>query len=170
MVTAKFKDAFWDMMHPVHEDWAVSHFVGVIKRHPVLDEDTKLLYGGTNGVRLFVLACLRIFYAVFRAETLQESQLSLPCAVSPSAVLDYLLTAVTLLNNEITRSTKVLRRAREEVLEPEYMFEDVSDDSSMPCFEASGNDTRMKSPSPVRVEVSPSADPVCDILQCAEYY
>lgn len=148
IVTAKFQDAFWDMMHPIHEDWSVSRFVAVIKLNPLMDKESGMLYGGKSGVRLFVLACIRVFCAVFRAETLKEPQLSLPRAVSPSAVLDYLLTAVILLNNGVTNSIRLLKVARADPGNPVFNLQDLSDETSAHRIEAVGIDARREPPGP----------------------
>lgn len=88
VMKAPFKNAFWDMMHHSHEVWNVLHFLGVVKRNPLLDEETRMVYGGPNGVRLFIVTCLRIFWAVFFAEPTQRPQLSISRAMAPAFILD----------------------------------------------------------------------------------
>lgn len=136
-------------------------FVAVIKRRPVHDETSQMIYGGNSGVRLFVITCVRIFNAVYFAESTQSPQLSIPCAVAPSFVLDYLLTAVTLSHDEITCSAKPLQAARAQDLNFVSQLQDVSNESSAQRIPPHGDDTRMNSASPARVESPNTLSTVC---------
>lgn len=154
-ISRPVNSAFWNIVHRKHDQYSVSRFVSLLNRDPVLDEDTQLLYGGRHGVRLLVLVCLRIFYAIYRAEAAEPPSEKAPHTVSSSHLLDYLQAGATVLLEQLQSSYERLKDIRPQGPVVRVLFRNLLVEPEARRYDLPEDDVRMKSPSPPGKKAAP---------------
>lgn len=135
-------------MHRKHDQYSISRFVSLLNSNPVLDADTQLLYGGRHGVRLLVLVCLRIFYAIYQLESEEPPSPKNAHVVSASHLLDYLVAGATILLEQLQTSYEHLKDIRAQGPMVRVLVRNLLAEPGARRYELPKDDVRMKSPSP----------------------